>query len=141
MKPVEGCDDAKSSMACVVGSAAGRHCARPGPDGLPRRLTHTPSLEPAFLPESLSTRPATPGELDAAPSRWTTAQVTIPRAIRDHLKLEVADTIDWQIEGGRVYVTPTEKPFLQYRGAIRVGPGDAKEDIREARARRAARYR
>lgn len=68
-------------------------------------------------------------------------QVTIPRAIRDQLKLKVADTIDWQVEGGRVYVTPTEKPFLRYRGAIKTGPGDIKEDIRKARELRAARYR
>ena len=67
-------------------------------------------------------------------------QVTIPRAIREQLKLKVADSIEWHTEGGRVYVTPTEKPFLQYRGSIRVGPGDTKEDIRAARALRAARY-
>ena len=68
-------------------------------------------------------------------------QVTIPRAIREQLKLKVADTIDWQVEDGRVYVTPTEKPFLQYRGAIKTGPGEIEKDIRKARELRAARYR
>ena len=59
-------------------------------------------------------------------------QVSIPRAIRDQLKLKVADSIEWQVDGDPVYVTPTDKPFLQYRGAIKVGPGDVKEDIRAA---------
>ena len=68
-------------------------------------------------------------------------QVTIPKAIREQLKLRVADSIEWQVEGGRVYVTPTEKPFLRHRGVIKVGPGDTREDIRKARELRAARYR
>ncbi len=35
---------------------------------------------------------------------------------------------------------PVEKPFLQYKGAIKVGPGDIKEDIRKAREKRARRH-
>jgi len=66
-------------------------------------------------------------------------QVTIPREIRQQLKLRVADAIEWKVEDSRVYVEPVDKPFLQYKGAIKVGPGDIKEDIQKARKERARR--
>lgn len=65
-------------------------------------------------------------------------QVTIPREVRESLKLTAADTIEWNIGEGRVIVTPGgEKPFLKYRGSLRVGRGDIKKDIMEARKKRA----
>ena len=67
-------------------------------------------------------------------------QVTIPREIRQQLKLHVSDAIEWKVEDRRVYVEPVNKPFLQHKGAIKVGPGDIEEDIRKARKERARRY-
>lgn len=40
----------------------------------------------------------------------------------------------------RTYVEPVVKLFLQYKGAIKVGPGDIKEDIQKARKERARRH-
>jgi AbrB family looped-hinge helix DNA binding protein len=68
-------------------------------------------------------------------------QVTIPREIRALLKLRVSDSIAWSIEDGKVLVEPVQKPFLKYRGIVKVGPGDGRGDVAEARAKRAQRYR
>ncbi len=67
-------------------------------------------------------------------------QVTIPRGIRHKLKLSVSDSIEWKIKDDKVYVEPVNKAFLKYRGVIKVGPGDIKEDIIEARKIRAKKY-
>jgi len=68
-------------------------------------------------------------------------QVTIPRKVRESLKLGVADAIEWNIGNGRVVVTAGgEKPFLKYGKFFKVGPGDIKKDIMEARKKRAQRY-
>ena len=67
-------------------------------------------------------------------------QVTIPREIRRQLKLHVADAIEWKVENKRVYVEPVDKPFLQYRGTIKVGPGDIREDILKSRKTRSRRH-
>ncbi|MBN2551933.1 MAG: AbrB/MazE/SpoVT family DNA-binding domain-containing protein [Spirochaetales bacterium] len=68
-------------------------------------------------------------------------QVTIPREIRSRLKLEVADSIEWKVEEGRVVVEPVSKPFLAYRGIIKVGRGDIRKDIGQARNKRVERFR
>lgn len=60
-------------------------------------------------------------------------QITIPPEVRSMLKLSVDDPIEWQIRGSQVTIKPIEKPFLKYRGAVRVGPGSIKRDIRRAR--------
>jgi AbrB family looped-hinge helix DNA binding protein len=67
-------------------------------------------------------------------------QVTIPREIRQQLKLQVSDAIEWIVEDNRIYVEPVNKPFLRYKGAIKTGPGDIAEDIQKARKERAGRY-
>ena len=68
-------------------------------------------------------------------------QVTIPREIRTRLKLEVADSIEWKIEGSKVVVEPVGKPFLEYRGIVKVGPGNIRKDIEQARNKRVERLR
>jgi AbrB family looped-hinge helix DNA binding protein len=67
-------------------------------------------------------------------------QVTIPREIRRHLKIHLASTIDWRIERGRVIVEPAEMPFLKWKGAFLVSPGDIRQDIKKAREWRAIRH-
>jgi len=60
-------------------------------------------------------------------------QVTIPKKVRERLKLSVEDLIDWDMEGGEVIVRPVAKPFLDYRGKFAVGAGTIDDDIRKAR--------
>ncbi|MDN3514420.1 MAG: AbrB/MazE/SpoVT family DNA-binding domain-containing protein [Candidatus Brocadia sp.] len=60
-------------------------------------------------------------------------QITIPREIRQKLHLSVSDSIEWKIEENRIFVEPADKPFLKYKGSIKIGAGNIKEDIREAR--------
>jgi AbrB family looped-hinge helix DNA binding protein len=68
-------------------------------------------------------------------------QTTIPKDVRERLKLSVNDAVDWQIEEGKVVVYPVRKDFLQYRGRVKVGAGDARADIEQARNLRAERRR
>lgn len=60
-------------------------------------------------------------------------QITIPREIRDRLNLRVSDAIEWKIEKNRILVKPVNRPFLKYKGSIKIDAGDIKEDILKAR--------
>lgn len=64
-------------------------------------------------------------------------QTTIPREVREKLKLGISDIIEWRLDGSKIYVEPVEKPFLKYRGSIKPKGGDAKTDIQTARKKRA----
>lgn len=68
-------------------------------------------------------------------------QTTVPRAIREKLKLSVADAIEWRLEGDRVYIEPVVKPLLAFKGIIAVGAGSTTEDIARARQIRAERFK
>ncbi len=67
-------------------------------------------------------------------------QITIPSAIRKRLKLSVADALEWKVEDNRIYLVRASEPFLAFRGAIEVGPGDIVDDIETARQQRAKKY-
>jgi len=60
-------------------------------------------------------------------------QTTIPKNIREQMKLSVNDSIEWKMEKGKVILETAGKPFLKYRGSIAVGAGDIDEDIRKAK--------
>lgn len=68
-------------------------------------------------------------------------QTTIPKDVRERLKLSVHDAVDWKIEEGKVVVYPVRKDFLQYRNRVKIGAGDIRADIEQARASRAERHR
>ena len=68
-------------------------------------------------------------------------QITIPKRIRNKLKLRISDTIKWKIENEKVVIELSNKPFLKHKARIDVGPGDTKEDIRKAREARANTYK
>jgi AbrB family looped-hinge helix DNA binding protein len=68
-------------------------------------------------------------------------QITIPKTVREKLKLSVHDAIEWKIEDDKVLVYPVQQRFLQYRNSVQVGPGEIREDIEAARANRAEKYR
>lgn len=67
-------------------------------------------------------------------------QVTIPKEVRSRLKLSVKDGIEWHFNDGRVMVAAVKKPFLAYRGVVRVGKGDIRKDIEEARRAAIKKY-
>jgi len=69
-------------------------------------------------------------------------QVTIPKEVRERLKLQAAAAIEWASgEDGRIYVTAAGAPIVEYKGAIKVGGGDIREDIEKARDAMARRSR
>ena len=60
-------------------------------------------------------------------------QTTIPKKVRENLKLSVNDTLSWEIEGEKAVIKPMKTPFLKYRNAVKVGKGDISKDIAIAR--------
>jgi AbrB family looped-hinge helix DNA binding protein len=66
-------------------------------------------------------------------------QTTIPKKIREKLLLSAKDTLNWEIEDGRIIVSPMQTEFLKHKNSVRIGPGDIAEDIQAARAIRAGR--
>jgi AbrB family looped-hinge helix DNA binding protein len=68
-------------------------------------------------------------------------QITIPKRVRENLKLSVRDALEWKMEKGKVVVYPAEKKFLQYRNSVKIGKGNISADIEVARAMRAEKYR
>jgi bifunctional DNA-binding transcriptional regulator/antitoxin component of YhaV-PrlF toxin-antitoxin module len=68
-------------------------------------------------------------------------QTTIPKQVRETLKLSIHDAVEWRISGGVVVVAPTERAFLSRRGSVKIGKGDIAADIAQARLARSERRR
>ncbi len=68
-------------------------------------------------------------------------QITIPKAVRENLKLSVKDTLEWKLENGKAVVSPVHKNFLKHKNSVKIGYGDINKDIRISRDRRTERYR
>ena len=68
-------------------------------------------------------------------------QTTIPKAVRENLKLSVQDALEWKIERGKVIVYPAQKKFLQHKNTVKTGNGDISADIELARTMRMEKYR
>ncbi|MCK5231600.1 MAG: AbrB/MazE/SpoVT family DNA-binding domain-containing protein [Desulfobulbaceae bacterium] len=66
-------------------------------------------------------------------------QTTIPKAIREKLKLSVNDTLDWQVRSGKIVVEPLHKKILLHRNSIKTGPGNIEDDISMAKQLRATK--
>ena len=66
-------------------------------------------------------------------------QTTIPKKVRDTLKLSIHDAVEWRINGNVVVVSPTQRIFLTRRGAVKTGKGDIAADIAKARLMRSGR--
>ena len=56
-------------------------------------------------------------------------QTTIPKAVRERLKLSVHDTLEWRVERGKIVVFPAQKEFLKFKNRIKTGPGKIEDDI------------
>ena len=67
-------------------------------------------------------------------------QTTIPKEVRDKLKVSVSDTLEWKFVEGRLVVEPSKPFFQKYRGFIKVGEGDISEDLKKARESMAKRF-
>ncbi len=67
-------------------------------------------------------------------------QTTIPKAIREDLNISINDTLEWNVEDGKIMVLPMQKNFLKFRNAIKTGSGDIENDIKLSRKRRTERY-
>jgi len=63
-------------------------------------------------------------------------QTTIPKAVRERLKLSIHDTLEWKVDRGKIVVLPVQKNFFQYRNRIKTGPGKIDADIKSARKQR-----
>ena len=64
----------------------------------------------------------------------TKGQVTIPKAIRDFLRVQPNDRVDFVVEGGQVVVRPV-KTLKDLRGAVTAaGPGDFEAERANAKA-------
>jgi bifunctional DNA-binding transcriptional regulator/antitoxin component of YhaV-PrlF toxin-antitoxin module len=63
-------------------------------------------------------------------------QTTVPKEIREQLKVGPGDVLRWEIVGGMVRLTAGERAFLKRRGSIRVGSGSVLKDIAKARTLR-----
>lgn len=68
-------------------------------------------------------------------------QTTIPKDIRERLKLSIHDTLEWKIDRGKIVVLPVQKKFLAYRNKIKTGPGKIEADLEQARKKRVEKYR
>ena len=68
-------------------------------------------------------------------------QTTIPKDVRERLKLSIHDTLEWKIDRGKIVVLPVQKKFLEYRNRIKTGPGRIEQDIKQAREQRVGKYR
>ena len=68
-------------------------------------------------------------------------QTTIPKGVRERLKLSVHDVLEWKVERDKIVVFPVQKKFLRYRNLIKIGPGKIEEDIKLARRQKMEKYR
>ena len=68
-------------------------------------------------------------------------QTTIPKGIREILKVSTMDSIEWIVEKGNVVVRPAKIPFLAHKNSIRVGSGNIARDIEIARNKRIEKYK
>lgn len=60
-------------------------------------------------------------------------QTTVPKEVREKLKVGPSDVLQWELFGDYIRVTASEPAFLKREGSIKVGPGDPVEDVKEAR--------
>jgi len=68
-------------------------------------------------------------------------QTTIPKKIREQLHLSTHDSLDWQIERGKIIVSPVQSHFLSFQNSIKIGSGNIQDDIKAARLKRVDKYK
>ena len=68
-------------------------------------------------------------------------QTTIPKAVRENLKLSISDTLNWEIDEDKIIVRTNKNQFLSYRNIIKTGAGDIENDRELAKKLRMDKYR
>ena len=68
-------------------------------------------------------------------------QTTIPKKIREELSLSVHDALDWQLEKGKIVISPIHYNFLEFQNSIKVGQGDIDTDRENAKKIRVDKYK
>lgn len=63
-------------------------------------------------------------------------QTTVPRAVRERLRIGPGDVLRWEVEDGGLRVLPVSRGLAELRGSVTVGPGSTVEDVRRARRQR-----
>jgi len=69
-------------------------------------------------------------------------QTTIPKQIRENLKLSIKDVLDWKVVNGKILVIPSQRAkFLNYQNTVKTGPGNILDDVKNARNLRIEKYK
>ena len=80
--------------------------------------------------------------MESATSKITSKyQTTIPKVIRENLNLSVSDTLNWEIDKGKIVVRKNKNQFLTYRNTVKTGQGDIEFDRELAKKIRMEKYR
>ena len=80
--------------------------------------------------------------MESTTSRITSKfQTTIPKAVRENLKLSISDTLNWEIDEDKIIVRTNKNQFLSYRNIIKTGAGDIENDRNLAKKLRMDKYR
>lgn len=64
-------------------------------------------------------------------------QTTIPKKIREKLKLAINDALEWRIEGEKIILKPLHEGFMLRKNSVKTGAGNIDEDIALAKRMRA----
>lgn len=67
-------------------------------------------------------------------------QITIPKEIRECLKLSMEDVIEWSVDEKGIHIESASKPFLKHKGFLNIGAADIKSDVKKAWEERTKRY-
>lgn len=68
-------------------------------------------------------------------------QTTIPKVIREGLKLSINDALNWEIKNGKAIVKPVHNKFLSHKNSIQVGQGNIDKDIEMSKSFRVGKYK
>ncbi|MCG8457503.1 MAG: AbrB/MazE/SpoVT family DNA-binding domain-containing protein [Holophagales bacterium] len=70
------------------------------------------------------------------------SQVTIPKAIREQVRLEIGDRVTFVVRDGEIVIKPPARSLLEMQGSVepRRRPEDFDAVRRSARRRRAERW-
>jgi len=80
--------------------------------------------------------------MESATSRITSKfQTTIPKVVREKLKLSFSDTLNWEIDDDKIIVRTNKNQFLSHRNTVKIGRGDVEQDRELAQKRRMEKYR